>query len=427
MSVFMLISMFVILLMGFPMFMTLGLTSVLVAIWFLPNLNPTILMQQMIDGISSFVLLAIPMYTFAADIMTKGYISIRLIDLVKAFVGHVYGGLGISLAGACTIFGAISGSTQATVAAIGKPMRGNLINSGYRPHDVNALIISAANLATLIPPSIGMIVYCVLTSVSVGELFVAGVGPGLFIFLMFSVYNYFHSKRLKIPRTDRQPWSIRLKTLKRALLALGFPVIIIGGIYSGVFSPTEAAAVSVLYAVVCEMLIYRVVKIRDLYHIALSTGSITSALFILIAVGQAFSWLLTYARVPQELTMLFLGTDPSAIKILFIVTIFFFFACMFVDPIVANLILVPIFFPIAVRAGIDPIHLGIVVTLQSGIGGITPPFGSNIFVACAAFNESYWDVIKGIAPYLLMFIFFSVLIIYVPDIALVYRLIFFQK
>ena len=272
-----------------------------------------------------------------------------------------------------------------------------------------------------------MIVYCVLTSVSVGELFIAGVGPGLFIFLMFSIYNYFHSKKLGIPRTDRVTWPKRLISLKRALLALGFPVIIIGGIYSGLFSPTEAAAVSVLYAIICEMFIYRSLKIRDIYDIALSTGAITSALFILISVGQAFSWLITYVRIPQKLTMLVLGTDPSAIKILFIVTIFFFVACMFVDPIVANLILVPIFFPIAVKAGIDPIHLGIVVTLQSGIGGITPPFGSNIFVACAAFNESYWNVIKGLTPYLLMFIFFSILIIYFPEIATIYRLFLFKN
>ncbi len=427
MLAFMLISLFLILLSGFPMFMTLGLTSVLVILGFMPNLNPTVIMQQMIDGISSFVLLAIPMYIFAADIMTRGYIATRLIDLVKAFVGHVYGGLGISLAGACTIFGAISGSTQATVAAIGKPMRGSLISSGYQREDVNALIISAANLACLIPPSIGMIVFCVLTSVSVGELFIAGVGPGLFIFMMFSIYNYFHSKKLRIPRTERLPWPKRWKSFKRALLALGFPFIIIGGIYSGFFSPTEAAAVSVLYAVVCEMFIYRVVSIRDIYDVALSTGAITSALFILISVGQAFSWLLTYARIPQELTMLFLGADPSPVKILFVVTIFFFFACMFVDPIVANLILVPIFFPVAMRAGIDPIHLGIVVTLQSAVGGITPPFGSNIFVACAAFNESYWDVVKGITPYLLMFILFSILIIYVPEIATIYRLFFFNN
>lgn len=421
---FMLTSMFVILFLGFPMYMTLGLTSVLVVVGVLPNLNPTVVMQQMIDGVSSFVLLAIPMYLFAADIMTRGYIATRLIDLVKAFVGHVYGGLGISMAGACTIFGAISGSTQATVAAIGKPMRQNLISSGYPRYNVNALIISAANLATLIPPSLGMIVYCVLTSVSVGELFLAGVGPGLFIFLMFAIYNYFHARKIGIPRTTRMSWPERMKSLKRALLALGFPAIIIGGIYSGFFSPTEAAAVSVLYALICEMFIYRSVKLKDIYEIALGTGAITSALFILISVGQAFSWLLTYVRIPQLLTLLVLGPNPSAIKILYIVTIFFFFACMFVDPIVANLILVPIFYPVAVRAGIDPIHLGIVVTLQSGIGGITPPFGSNIFVACAVFEETYWDVIRGVLPYFLMFMVFSILIIYVPQIATFYRFLF---
>ncbi len=421
---FMLVSMLLILLLGFPMYMTLGLTSVLVMFGAFADLNPIVIMQQLIDGVSSFVLLAIPMYLFAADIMTRGFIATRLIDLVKAFVGHVYGGLGISMAGACTVFGAISGSTQATVAAIGKPMRENLISAGYNRYDVNALIISAANLATLIPPSLGMIIYCVLTSVSVGELFMAGVGPGLFIFLMFSVYNYFHSKKQGIPRSPKMPWLERLKCLKRALLALGFPVIIIGGIYSGFFSPTEAAAVSVLYAVVCEVLIYRSVAFRDLYRIALDTGAVTSALFILIAVGQAFSWLLTYARVPQLLTVLFLGPNPSAIHILYVVTIFFFFACMFVDPIVANLILVPIFYPVAMRAGIDPIHLGIVVTLQSGVGGITPPFGSNIFVACAVFNETYWDVIRRVLPYFLMFIGFSILLIHVPQIATIYRYVF---
>ena len=185
MIAFMGIALAVILVLGFPLFMMLGFTSLLTSAIFFPNLNITIMMQQMINGISTFVLSAIPMFIFAADIMTMGHTANRLVDFVKVFLGHIYGGLGISLAGACTIFGAISGSTQATVVAIGKPMRQSLIDAGYKRTDVNALIISAANIATLIPPSIGMIVYCVLTNTSVAELFMAGVAPGLLTFLMF--------------------------------------------------------------------------------------------------------------------------------------------------------------------------------------------------------------------------------------------------
>ncbi len=420
MLLFMGICLFVILLLGFPMYMTLGLTSLLVVVQF-TVLNPVVIMQQTITGISTFVLIAIPMFIFAADIMTKGHTANRLVDLVRVFLGHIHGGLGISMAGACTIFGAISGSTQATVVAIGKPMRVNLVESGYKPGDVNALIINASNIATLIPPSIGMIIFCVLTSTSVGELFIAGVGPGLFLFLMFSAYCYFRARRLKIPRTPKATWAMRALVTKRALVALGFPVLVIGGIYSGAFSPTEAAAMSVLYAAICEVLIYKTIRLKDLYSIALSTGAVTSAVFILIALGQAFSWLITFVHIPQELIPMVLGQDPGAVKVLLVVTLFFFVSCMFVDPIVANLILVPIFFPVAMRAGVDPIHLGIVVTLQSGIGGVTPPFGANIFTACAAFNEPYLNVVRNIGPYMLMLAFFSVLIIYVPEIATFYR------
>ena len=422
MILFMLLSLAIILILGFPMFMTLGFTAMLTITFFFPGLNPTIMMQQTINGISTFVLSAIPMFILAADIMVMGHTANRLIDLVKVFLGHVHGGLGISLAGACTVFGAISGSTQATVVAIGKPMRQSLIDAGYRSTDVNALIISAANIATLIPPSIGMIVYCVLTNTSVAELFIAGIAPGLLTFTMFAIYNYFHEKKRGTPLAKRASWKERWACIKRSLLSLGFPALIIGGIYTGTFSPTEAAAISVLYAIICEMFVYKTITLKDIYGAAFSTAMITSALFILIAVGQAFSWLITYVRLPQEITPLILGTDPSAIKVLIVVTIFFLVSCMFVDPIVANLVLVPLFFPVAIKAGVDPIQLGIVITLQSGIGGVTPPFGCNIFTACAAFNETYLNVIRRLTPYMIMFIILSILVIYVPQISTVYRL-----
>lgn len=421
MVVFIGIMLIILFALGFPMFLSLVLTTMLTFVFYLPMGLSTVI-QQSISGISTFVLLAIPMFIFAADIMTAGYTSNRLIDFVKAFLGHIHGGLGISLAGACTIFGAISGSTQATVVAIGKPMRNSLIEEGYGAKFTNGLIVSASNIATLIPPSMMMIIYCVLTGVSVAELFLAGIGPGLFVFLMFSLYTYFYSRKNNIPRTKKTTWKEKFSITKKSLLALGFPVLIVGGIYSGIFSPTEAAAIAVLYAALCELLIYKTIKLSDIKKIALSSGAVTAIVFILIAFGQTFSWLITYARVPQEVTTLILGSDPSAIKVLTIVSVSFFVSCMIVDPIVACLILVPIFYPAALIAGIDPIHLGIIVTIQSGIGGITPPFGVNLFTAVAAFNESYGNVVKGVPPFLIMFILFSVLIIIFPQIATVYRI-----
>ncbi|WP_432666343.1 TRAP transporter large permease [Wukongibacter baidiensis] len=409
------------LVLGFPMFMSMVVGSLASMMIYMQNLDLSIVIQQLMAGISSYVLLAIPMFIFAADLMSAGHTATRLVDFVKAIIGHVYGGLAITLAGACTLFGAISGSSQATVVAIGRPLRGKLLEAGYRDTDVNGLIISSANIATLIPPSISMIMYCVLTGTSVAELFIAGIGPGLFIFAMFSVYNYFHARRLNIPRSSKTTLKEKWEVLKKSLLSLGFPVVIIVGIYSGTFSPTEAAAISVLYAFVCEVLIYKSVKVKDLYSIAISTGAITAAVFILIASGQIFSWVITYVQIPQKLTMAVLGPDPSAIGVLFVVTIFFFISCMFVDQIVAFLILIPIFFPVAIKAGIDPIHLGIVVAIQSAIGGVSPPFGCNIFTACAAFDEPYLKVVKGLPAYMIMYFIISILIIFVPQIATIYR------
>ncbi len=409
--------MIIFLLLGFPMFISMIVASMAILLQYYPNVNLIMVVQQLMQGVSPFVLLAVPMFIFAADIMSVGHTSNRLVDFVQAFVGHIHGGLAITTAGACTLFGAISGSTQATVVAIGKPMRSNLLKAGYNDSDVQGLIISAANIALLIPPSIVMIMYCVVTGASVGELFIAGIGPGLLMFFLFAIYNYFDAKRKVIPRRKKTILDQKIKAFKNALLPLGFPTLIIGGIYSGFFSPTEAAAASVLYAIIIEVLIYKSIKFKDIYSIALSTGLITSAVFILIASGQIFSWVISYAKIPQVLTMALLGPSPSAIKILFMVTIFFFIGCMFVDQVVVIIILTPIFYPIAMQAGIDPIHLGIVVTIQAAVGSVTPPFGCNIFTACAVFDKPYMEVVKGLPAYMLIFIIVSVIMVFFPEVA----------
>lgn len=406
---------------GFPLMVGLLLGPLAVLTLYMPEIQPFWLTQQISAGVESFVLMAVPMFIFAADIMGTGQTSNRLLDFVNTFVGHIKGGLAITTAATCTLFGAISGSTQATVVAVGKPMHEKLLKVGYRSSDVYALIINSANIALLIPPSVVMIMYAVMTGVSVGELFIAGVGPGFLILIFFSVYNYFDAKRKNIPVMPKSTWKEKLALTKRALLPLGFPAIIVGGIYLGFFSPTEAAAASVLYAAILELLVYKSITFKDLPKIALSSGVVTAVVFILVSAGMGFAWIISIARIPQIITGALLGPNPSAYMVLWTVTLFFFIGCMFCDQLVVIIILAPIFIGPALAAGIDPIHLGIVITLQSAIGSATPPFGCNIFTAAAVFKKPYIEIIRNTAPYFIMFAVISVLMIYFPQIALITR------
>jgi tripartite ATP-independent transporter DctM subunit len=412
------IIMAVLFILNFPMYISMIVAPLAVMISYFPNLDPFIATQQLIAGVSTQVLLAVPMFIFAADIMSAGQTSNRLLDFVDTFVGHIHGGMAITTAATCTIFGAISGSTQATVVAIGKPMRNKLIDGGYEDEDTTALIVSSAIIALLIPPSISMIMYCVVTGASVGDLFIAGIIPGLIILLFFSIYNYFRAKKRNIPRSEKVDFKGRVEAFKKAIGPLGFPVIIFAGIYSGYFSPTEAAAIGVLYATILEVFIFKTIKLKDFYSISLSTAVVTTAVFILVAAGNLFSWTISYARIPQMITSAVLGVNPSAVKILITVTIAFYIAGMFVDSIVAIVILTPIFFPMAVQAGIHPIHLGIIVTLQAAIASISPPFGCNIFTAVAVFDMPFLKVVKRLPAYLIILIIISALIIFIPELSL---------
>ncbi len=410
--------MLVLLLMGYPMMVPLLIGALILIVTQFPFLDGQIIIQQMIGGISQSVLVAVPMFILAADIMIRGHTADRLLDVVEKFVGHLKGGLPMTTALSCTLFGAVSGSTQATVVAMGKPLRPRLLKAGYSDTFTMALIINASDIALLIPPSIGMIIYGVVSGTSVGELFIAGIGPGLLILVLFSLYCYFISVRKKIPVMPKANWQQRRRSLKRAALASGFPVIIIGGIYSGVFSPTEAASVSVLYALILEMLIYRQVKIKDLPDIALSTGLITAVVFVLVGAGAAFSWVVSFAQIPNMLLGDVIANAGNTYFILALISVSFFVGCMFVDPIVVILILTPIFKPVIEAAGIDPVLVGTLVTLQAAIGSATPPFGCDIFTAVAIFRRPYLEIIRGTPPFILMLVLATVLLIVFPQIAL---------
>jgi tripartite ATP-independent transporter DctM subunit len=413
--------MIVLLLLGFPMMIPLIAAALVGFFFFFGGINPEIMIQQMIGGVKPTALIAVPMFIFAADIVTKGHAADRLLDLVMRFVGHLRGGLAITAAATCTLFGAVSGSTQATVVAIGGPLRPKMLQAGYKDSFVMALTINASDIALLIPPSIGMIIYGVVSGSSIGELFIAGIGPGLLILFLFAIYCYIFAWRQGIPLEIRASWPERVEAIKKALFPLGFPVIIIGGIYSGMFSPTEAAAVSVLYAVLLECIIFRAVKISELPDVALSTGVITAVVFILVAAGAAFSWTISFAQIPNTILEGIGLAEMSATGVLITISIAFFLGCMFVDPIVVILILVPIFAPVVESTGLDPILVGTIVTLQAAIGSATPPFGCDIFTAIAIFKRPYLEVIKGTPPFIVILLAVAAALIAFPEIALFLR------
>ncbi len=411
--------MLVLLLMGFPMMVPLAVGTLFMMFTGMTFFGPDQMVSWMITGVGSWVLAAVPMFIFAADILTKGHTANRLLDLVDSFTRHLRGGLPITTAVSCALFGAVSGSTQATVVAMGGPMRPRLLAKGYPDSFALALIINASDVALLIPPSIGFIVYGVVMKTSIGDLFLAGILPGLLIMLLFALYCYIGARIQKITPEPKASWGDRLVALRRTLLPLGFPVLVVGGIYGGYFSAVEASAVAVAYAFVLEVIIYRQVGIRDLGAIALSTGLITAVVFVLVAVGAAFSQTIGTAGIPEAV----LGPAIDAIGTnqflaLLLIAAAFFVGCMFVDPIVVILILVPIFKPLVESAGLDPVHVGVIVTLQAAIGSATPPFGCDIFTAIAVFRRPYMDVIRGTPPFIAILLLATLILILFPQISL---------
>ncbi len=417
--------MIILLFLSFPMVVPLTVATLVGFIHFsdIPLEN---IIQQMITGISPNALVAVPMFIFAADIMTRGHTAKRLLDVIEVFIGHYRGGLPITTCISCTLFGSVSGSTQATVVSVGTIMRPKMLKAGYKDSFILALIINASDIAWLIPPSIGLILFGVLANANIAELFIAGIGPGIILALLFSGYCYIYSvyHQESITLSPKANWGQRLTAIKKSILPMGFPVLIVGGIYSGAFTPTEAAAFSVLYALILEVVIYRKLGLKDVIDSSLSTGLITAVVFILVGAGQAFSWYISFEMIPQELLSTLNLENASDEYILFVIAVI---GCMFVDSIVVLLVLIPVFMPIIDSSGIDPILVGVVVTLQMAIGSATPPFGCDIFTAIAVFKKSYLEVVRGILPFFLILIGMSAILIFFPESALFLRDIAFDK
>ncbi|NOX34232.1 MAG: TRAP transporter large permease [Deltaproteobacteria bacterium] len=415
------LSLIIMLLFGFPFMVTLLGSLILYIFVYMPDFAPRMIItmvQQVITGVTPPALVCVPLFILSASIITAGESAGRLVRMIKVFVGHLPGGLLITTNASCTLFGAVSGSTQATVAAIGGTMRPMLLDAGYKSSFTLGLIINSSDIAFLIPPSIGFIVYGVATSTSIGMLFLSGIIPGLMILVMFSIYCYVYSKIKKVGTLPKASNAERLTAIKDGLPVMGFPFIIVGGIYTGIFSPTEAAAAAVLYSLILEVIIYKSLTFDIIVDVFLQTGVITGVVFILVGAGQAFSFLIGFLQLPDQFLPPLFGTAPSMLKVIGIIVVVYFVACMFVDPIVAIFILSPIFQPYVVGAGVNPILLGTLVTLQAAIGSATPPFGCDIFTAQLIFRRPYLEVIGHSLPFLLILILATIILIAFPQIAL---------
>lgn len=350
--------------------------------------------------------------------MKSGGLSKRIIKLANVTVGHMSGGLANATIIACMFFGAVSGSSPATVAAIGGVVYPALIAENYNSSFATGLITSSAAVALIIPPSIGMIVYGTVAGVSVGELFIAGVIPGILFGLAYMAYTYFYSKKhgLKAARkaSSKELW----EAFKDAGWALGIPIIVIGGIYGGIFTPTESSAVAAVYAILVSMFIYREINLKELMDIAFESAVGVAQIMILISGASIFGWLLTRLQVPLIIGEFILKISNSKIVVLLLMNIILLISGMFIDPTSTTLIFAPLFLPLAYELGIDPIHLGVIMVVNSAIGMFTPPFGFNLFVAAGITKTSINKMIPGILPFVWISLITLVLVTLIPQLSL---------
>src|SRR5690625_682735 len=369
-----------------PVFMGLLIPSFISLNQFYPDQPLNILIQQMLGGVNTYSLLAIPFFVFAADIISQGEIGKRLVDFANKLVGHFHGGLAMTTVVTCMFFGAISGAGTAAVVAIGGIVYPMMVEKGYSRKFTIGLILASSSLAMLIPPGIGMILYSTINPASsIREIFAGGMVAGILTGIAFMVYSYFYAVKNNIPREEFQGFKAMVGSFKSAIWSLGLPIIVLGGIYLGITTITEAAALAVAYAIVVETAVYRTLKISQLYKVALKSGSLTAMLLVLIAAGSAMSYIMTIAGLPQLIGQLF--GDYSYVVVLLLINIIFLVLGMFIDPNSAIIIMTPLLIPIATTLGIDPVHLGIIIIFNLSIGMITPPFGLNIFIAQGAFKE----------------------------------------
>lgn len=408
---------FVLLTLSMPIAMVLVATTA-IYLFFIADVPLTSLIQQLFNGLDNFVLLGVPFFILAGNIMAEGAISARIVNVMKLFVGRFNGGLAMAAVLACIFFAAISGSSPATVVAIGSIMLPALVREGYGERFSIGLVTSSGSLGILIPPSIPMILYALIMNVSVSEIFMAGFLPGLFIGLCLMAYSYVVARRHGWRSEARYTLKNGLRIIKDGLWALFLPFIVLGGIYGGVFTPTEAAAVSVAYALFVELLVYRELTVRKLFKVCSDSAVLSGCLLFIISCAMTFIWLLTVEQIPVKLADIIIsGIDNKWLFLLAINGALLMVGAL-MDIVTAIIVISPILIETLSRYGIDYIHYGIIMIVNIEIGFLTPPFGLNLFVSMALAKKSLVEVGRAVLPFIILFLLCLLTITYVPQISL---------
>lgn len=402
---------------GMPISISLGLT-VLSFLYLFTQVPIESVALKLFTGIEKFEIMAIPFFIVAGNFLTHGGVARRMINFASSMVGHFYGGLGLSGVVACALFAAISGSSPATVVAIGSILLPAMVKAGYPMKFGAGVVTTAGGLGILIPPSIAMIIYAVATNSSIGALFMAGVIPGLVLAFFLGVTTWRVARKHNYPRQPKASWGERWKALREAFWGVLLVLIVMGGIYSGVFTPTEAAAVAAVYAFVIAIFVYKDMKLKEVTKVLVSSANMSAMLLYIITNAALFSFLMSYQHVPEEMAGWMLSQGLGQVTFLLIANVLLLAAGNFMEPSSIILILAPILFPIAIKLGIDPIHFGIIMTVNMEIGMCHPPVGLNLYVASGITKMGITELTVAVWPWLLTMLGFLVIVTYWAPLSL---------
>jgi C4-dicarboxylate transporter DctM subunit len=402
---------------GMPVSIALGLT-VLTFLFAMTEVPIEAVALKLFTGIEKFEIMAIPFFILAGNFLTHGGVAKRMIAFASSMVGHLHGGLGLAAVLACALFAAVSGSSPATVVAIGSILIPAMVKQGFPVRFGTGTVASAGGLGILIPPSIVMVMYAVSTNTSVGALFIAGIVPGIVLAFMLGFTTWWIAKRNGYPRLKRSNWATRFRTFRKSVWGLMLIVLVMGGIYTGVFTPTEAAAMSAVYAFVVAVFVYRDMPLSGVPRVLLDSANMSAMLLYIITNAVLFSYLLTYENIPQSLAQWLVDTGMGPIGFLAAVNILLLLAGNIMEPSSIILISAPILFPVAMALGIDPIHFGIMVAVNMEIGMITPPVGLNLYVASGISRLGMTETTVACFPWLITTLIFLLVLTYWPALSL---------
>jgi C4-dicarboxylate transporter DctM subunit len=415
-GIFLVTLMIGLLFLGFPVFIALTMPATLAVLLFGTGVEPTIVVQRMISGVNSFTLLAIPLFVFLADIIARGVMGDKIVNLTQAMVSHLKGGVAITVVLASLVFGAISGSGTASMLALGGVFLIALRQGKYDDEFSYGIISVSSSLSSLIPPGVAMILYATITGTSVKDVFLVGLSVGILFGVVLALYGIYYAIKNKIPVTGKFDMKVFAAALKDSIWTVLAPIIILGGIYGGFVTPTEAAALATVYALIIEVFVYRSFKLKEIYEIAFQSAKTSIMILILIAAGTIMSWVMTIAQIPQTVGHLLLNV-PDAM-VLLIITLTFIILGMFIDGFSAMVIMVPILFPVIQKMGMDPALFGLLIVMNTAIGTNTPPFGIHIFAGVSKFNVSYITMVRSLMPFVVVSIISLLIFTYIPGVAM---------